>query len=212
MTKAKMTVHQALCELKIIDKRIAESVDKEVICANRYNNPKINGMSVDDVKISLRANYDKTKSLIDRKNAMKAALVQSNATTFIYVGGVQMSVAQAIYENGDGIDIKTSVLNEYKRQYSVAVNKVSAENGDKLDTKVENYLINTFGNCEKGNKTDDMVKAEEIFRKNNQYDLIDPNGLKAEIDRLQDKIDTFKAEVDSALQISNATTTIEFEY
>lgn len=212
MTKTKMTVHQALCELKIIDRRIRDSLDENVVCVNRYNNSKIDGMPIDDVKASLKANCDRTRSLIDRKNAMKAALVQSNATTFINVGSTQISVAQAIYENGEGIESKVAVLNEYKRQYSNAVSKIASENGEKLDTRVENYLISTFGSCEKGIKTDDMVKAEEIFRKNNQYDLIDPNGLKDKIDKLQDEIDTFKAEVDSALQISNAITTIEFEY
>ena len=209
--KQTMTIHQGLCELKIINNRIQDSLREYVITPNRNNNEKIDGMTIEEVKSTLKGNFDRTQSLLARKNAIKGAIVQSNAMTMITVGGVKMSVAQAIYENDEGYELKQNVLNNYKNQYASATNKVAVENGDKLDKKVENFLLSTFGSNEKGVKTDEMMKAEEIYRKNNSYDLIDPNKLKETIDKMEQELDSFKADIDSALQISNATTTIEID-
>lgn len=209
--KQTMTIHQGLCELKIIDNRISDSMRESVITSNRNNNDKIDGMTIEEVKSSLKGHFDRTQSLMARKIAIKSAIVQSNAVTMVTVGGVEMSVAQAIYENGEGYELKRDVLNNYKNQYAIATNKVAIENGDKLDKKVENFLISTFGSSEKGIKTDEMMKAEDIYRKNNSYDLVDPNKLKETIDKMEQELDSFKADIDSALQISNATTTIEID-
>lgn len=209
--KQTMTIHQGLCELKIIDNRISDSMRELVITSNRNNNDKIDGMTIEEVKSTLKGHFDRTQSLMARKIAIKSAIVQSNAVTMVTVGGVEMSVAQAIYENGEGYELKRDVLNNYKNQYATATNKVAIENGDKLDKKVENFLISTFGSSEKGIKTDEMMKAEDIYRKNNSYDLVDPNKLKETIDKMEQELDSFKADIDSALQISNATTTIEID-
>lgn len=212
MTKEKMTVHKALCELKIIGNRIEEAKAEPMVCCNRNNNQKIDGLSVDDVKIRYRANYDKLWDLINRREAMKSALTQSNAVTMITVAGNTMSIAMAIDENTNGIKIRREAINDLRYQYADAVDTMNSENGKKLDDKVERYLTATFGGCEKAAKTDDMIKAEEIFRKNNSYDLIDSNDLKNELDRRQSELDALVAELDSAIQVSNAVTTIEFEY
>lgn len=209
--KQTMTIHQGLCELKIIDNRISDSMRECVITSNRNNNDKIDGMTIEEVKSTLKGHFDRTQSLMARKIAIKSAIVQSNAITMVTVGGATMSVAQAIYENGEGYELKRDVLNNYKNQYATATNKVAIENGDKLDKKVENFLVSTFGSSEKGIKTDEMMKAEDIYRKNNSYDLVDPNKLKETIDKMEQELDSFKADIDSALQISNATTTIEID-
>ncbi len=209
--KQTMTIHQALCELKILNDRIDDASRELVIIANRNNNDKIDGMTVEEMKSNLKSHFDRTQSLIARRNAIKAALAQSNAVTKVTVGGVEMTVAQAISENGEGYELKRDVLNNYKSQYASATNKVAIENGEKLDKKVENFLISTFGSSEKGIKTDEMMKAEDIYRKNNSYDLVDPNKLKETIDKMQAELDSFKSEIDSALQISNATTAIEID-
>jgi len=44
------------------------------------------------------------------------------------------------------------------------------------------------------------------------YEMIDPIGIKDKIDELEDEISKFKAGIDAALSVSNATTDITIEY
>ena len=57
-----------------------------------------------------------------------------------------------------------------------------------------------------------MEELKNLFKKNNEYTLIDPLKVADKMNALEEKISAFKAEVDAALSVSNATTTIEIEY
>jgi len=48
------------------------------------------------------------------------------------------------------------------------------------------------------------------IREANEYSLVDPLDIEKRIKELSDKIEGFKSEVDSVLQISNCVTWIEF--
>lgn len=214
MTTEKMTVYKALVDRKTMEARINNAMDADMVICNRNNNAKISGKTVEEIKTVYKANFDKLQSLMARNEAMNMALNQSNATTMISVNGTEMSMAMALWmkKPGGGLDLKKEEIRVMKNKYATSVTLMNNKNSDDLDRKVENYLISTFGSCEKGIKTDEMVKAEEIYRKNNSWDLIDPCKLKDVIDQKQDELDKFESELDSAIQISNAVTTIEFSY
>lgn len=214
MTTEKMTVYKALVEKKTMADRIEDAMKENMIICNRNNNAKISGMTIEEVKTAYKANFNKLQSLMARNEALNMALNQSNATTMITVNGTEMPVAMALWMKsmGGGIDLRKDELRVLKDKYVTAVSVMNVKNTDDLDKRVENYLVSTFGSCEKGLKTDEMIKAEEIFRKNNSWDLIDPCKLKEVIDQKQDELDKLESELDSAIQISNAVTTIEFSY
>ncbi|MPM29868.1 hypothetical protein SDC9_76409 [bioreactor metagenome] len=87
MTNETMTVHKALAELKIIDDRIQKAISGGTFCiANKHSNEKINGVPVDDFKKTMQGSFDKASDLITRRNAIKRAVVNSNATTQVKVG------------------------------------------------------------------------------------------------------------------------------
>ena len=44
------------------------------------------------------------------------------------------------------------------------------------------------------------------------YEMVDPIHIKDKIDELEDEISKFKAGIDAALSVSNATTDITIEY
>ena len=50
------------------------------------------------------------------------------------------------------------------------------------------------------------------YIKANTMTLLDPLGIEAKIEELDDMINTFLPEVDAALSVSNAVTTITVEY
>ena len=59
------------------------------------------------------------------------------------------------------------------------------------------------------NKKDDFITAfEQSYREKNGWDLVDPLGLRALIEEREQEIMEFELEIDTALTVSNAITTI----
>lgn len=212
MIHEKMTVHKALAELKTLDDRINSEITGSVfVRANRHNNMKIFGKTIPDFMADTESSYQSVKALINRRNAMKRAVVLSNAVTKVEIGGVEYTVAEAIEMNNHGMENLVELRNCLREQYSSVKRMVESENGDKLVKACENYIQATFGTKEKVNNPD-IETAQKVYMANNTYDIVTGLDIEKVIKELTDRIDTFKAEVDSALSVSNALTVIEFDY
>lgn len=212
MIHEKMTVHKALAELKTLDDRINSEITGSVfVRANRHSNTKIFGKVIPDFMADTESSYQSVKALINRRNAMKRAVVLSNAVTKVEIGGVEYTVAEAIEMNNHGMENLVELRNCLREQYSSVKRMVESENGDKLVKACENYIQATFGTKEKINNPD-IEMAQKVYMTNNAYDIVTGLDIEKVIKELTDRIDTFKAEVDSALSVSNALTVIEFDY
>ena len=212
MIHEKMTVHKALAELKTLDDRINSEITGSVfVRANRHNNMKIFGKTIPDFMADTESSYQSVKALINRRNAMKRAVVLSNAITKVNIGGVEYTVAEAIEMNNHGMENLVGLRNCLKEQYSSVKRMVESENGDKLVKACENYIQATFGTKEKINNPD-IEMAQKVYMTNNTYDIVTGLDIEEVIKELTDRIDAFKAAVDSALSVSNALTVIEFDY
>ena len=212
MIHEKMTVHKALAELKTLDDRINSEITGSVfVRANRHNNMKIFGKTIPDFMADTESSYQSVKALINRRNAMKRAVVLSNAITKVNIGGVEYTVAEAIEMNNHGMENLVELRNCLREQYSSVKRMVESENSDKLVKACENYIQATFGTKEKINNPD-IEMAQKVYMTNNTYDIVTGFDIEKVIKELTDRIDAFKAEVDSALSVSNALTVIEFDY
>ena len=212
MIHEKMTVHKALAELKTLDDRINSEITGSVfVRANRHNNMKIFGKTIPDFMADTESSYQSVKALINRRNAMKRAVVLSNAITKVNIGGVEYTVAEAIEMNNHGMENLVELRNCLREQYSSVKRMVESENDDKLVKACENYIQATFGTKEKINNPD-IEMAQKVYMANNTYDIVTGFDIEKIIKELTDRIDAFKAEVDSALSVSNALTVIEFDY
>ena len=217
MTTEKMTVHKALAELKVIDERISKAIaDGVYVIANKHSNDKISGMPVNDFKDHMRASYQKATSLIDRRNALKRAVVLSNATTKITIGGTEYTVAEAIEMKNHGMEFKTTLVRAMNFQNINAQNELNRNSGDAIEKRAEQYVLSVIQAQPKDTKmsidSKSMVSLREEYIKNNTYDLIDPLEVNKLIEVMTAEINEFNTEVDAALSVSNALTVIEFEY
>ena len=212
MQEVTMTIHEALCEVKVNAKRIASTINNSTFCTfNRATSNKINGTDVSVFEKEAKSNYDSIIDLIKRTDAIKAAINLSNASTYITVGDKRMTVAEGIYYLGYGVLEKKQLLETLTNQLTNSTAKIEVENGDRLDKKVENFIITTFGSKEKAN-SEDIISVSDNYRKANSLVLIDPINIREKIKLLKEEIDNFEKNIDSALQVSNATTMITFSY
>ena len=207
----KMTVHEALCFIKVADKRIGDAIDNCAFCAsNKESSPKVNGVPVKEFEDDVKAKYQSIQDLIKRTEKIKAALSLSNAATKVTVCGKEMTVAEAIYMMQYGIMTKMNLLRSMESKLRAAQLVITSENGHKLDERLDKYIQSVYGSKEKITP-EELDKASKDFKARNEYKLVDPLKIADKIEALKKEIDEFQAAVDSAIQISNATTYIEIE-
>lgn len=212
MIHEKMTVHKALAELKTLDDRINSEITGSVfVRANRHNNMKIFGKSVEDFRADTTSSLQSVMALIERRNAMKRAVVLSNAVTKVEIGGVEYTVAEAIEMNNHGMENWIDFRDFLRDQYSSVKCMVESENGEKLANACENYIQTMFGSKDKINNPD-IETARKMYMDSHSYDVVTGFNIEEIISVITKKIDDFKAEIDSALSVSNALTIIEFDY
>lgn len=217
MTTEKMTVHKALAELKTMDDRIMKSIrDNTYVLAVKHSAEKINGVTVANFKEKMRSGYQKATDLIARRDAMKRAVVLSNATTKVKVGENEYTVAEAIEMKNHGMEFRSALLHQMNSAYVSAQNELNRNSGETLEKKAEQYVLAVIAAQPKDSKMSVDSEAMKALRKtyieNNTYDLIDPLDVAKIMETLDAEINEFNAEVDAALSVSNALTVIEFEY
>lgn len=217
MTTEKMTIHKALAELKVIDDRINKAISEGVyVIANKHSNEKIQGMTIEQFKEKMKASHQKVTDLINRRNALKRAVVLSNATTKIKVGNDEYTVAEAIEMKNHGIEFKTNYMRMIASQNLSAQDDINRNSGEAIEKRAEQYVLSVIQAQPKDAKmaidSDAMQAFRKDYIKNNTYDLIDPLKVNDIIEKMADEINEFNTEVDAALSVSNALTVIEFEY
>ncbi|MFS0690022.1 hypothetical protein AB1K89_12385 [Sporosarcina sp. 179-K 8C2 HS] len=205
-TTQTMSIHRALSELKTLNDRIPKAIQEaDFIATDRKSAQKINGLSIEDYEKTIQAGFDKAVSLIERRNRLKDAVVQSNAVTEVVVAGETMTVAKAI-------ERKSSIVNEEKllaamvAKRRMAINRLTMEN-ESLPSRLEDYLTAILGNKEHAKK-EEVELHTKSFKERNEYILIDPLHLDKRIEEWEERISSFKAEVDAVLSESNAITKI----
>lgn len=208
-----MTIHKALAELKILDGRIKKEIQNGSYCAaNKHSNEKINGIPIENFKKAVQGTYDKVTDLINRRKAIKKAVVLSNAKTTVKIADVEYTVAEAIEMKNHGIEFEAMLINIMDSQYKAAQATVNLQNGDGLEQRADQYVTAIYGQKEGKTNSADIDKVRKDFLEANSYEVIDPINVPEKLEELRKKIDTFMAEVDSALSVSNALTEITIEY
>ena len=213
MTNETMTIHKALAELKLLEQRIDTGIHAKIHCSVAKNSTlKINGETIEEYKNSSKEAYQSVNDLIRRRDAIKKAVSKSNASTIVRVNEIDYTVAEAIWMNQSGMAAKEELLRKLKELYSMAVKKTE-DNNSQLDNKAEQFIINMNGQTDKkAMNTDEVQQAKDAYIKSNTMSVVCGFDIKNEINKLEAEIASFKAEVDAALSVSNATTMIEVSY
>jgi len=207
-----MTVHKALSELKIIGGRIDNVIEETTfVIANRHSNSKIHGVDIKEFVKTMKAKHQSIRDLIKRRDALKRAVVSSNAITKVTIAGMEFTVAEAIEMKNTGISYKEDLVSSMREQYDDAINKCAREN-DLLARKADEYIMGMYQSKDITKMSEDMQKARTEYITQNTYELVESVKILEEIENLDEEIAGFASEVDSVLSVSNALTTITISY
>ncbi len=208
MTKVKMTIHRALAELKLIDAKINKQTQEIAPVAIRQKGKLINGHIEENVfNASAISKYDSVTALIGRKGAIKSAIVKSNGSTYVTIGGKSMTVADAINEKS-AIVFKKNLAENLKAKLKTVVAGLNTQN-EVVTANAEKIVIAAYGKESVNNKVAEVTTFLADYHDKNDFVLADPLKLQEKIDVLEKEVEDFAAEVDACLSESNAITIIE---
>jgi hypothetical protein len=202
MTTQQMSITQSLAELKLLDKRLSKHLD-----GTTWADVSTVSKPVDAEKLKTRAlsEYQSYMALVMRRDAIKRAIVLSNASTRIKIDKWEGTVAEAI-EHKKSIQYKQNLLDVMKAQLlDVRANYETQKNS--VDTRLERLLQSELGKDVKTNP-ETITALSTSFRNNNKVELVDPLDLASKIAALESEIDSFETNVDWVLSEANGRTMI----
>lgn len=204
----KLTIHRALAELKLIDKKVESAINEIRPSGVMQKNQLVNGIAkLEDFEKDARAKYQSINDFLTRKAKIKASIVESNVKTFVEIAEKSMSVADAINQKGLN-NPKKELIRVLKQRHKVSKSDLEKHNAavDKSALKLAEVALSKEGVKIEDN---DAAKVIDPYLDNNKFSLVDPLDADKLVQKLQSEIDEFESEVDAVLSESNAITTID---
>ena len=207
-----MTVHKALAELKVLDSRIESAIlSGDFVITKKNNQDTVKGKTAEQYKAKAAEVFQKASDLILRRNAIKNAVVVSNAKTTVKIGDKDYTVVEAIEKKNHGMDYYVQLRDVLRQQLAKQKSELEKHNAS-LQQKAEQFVTGLMGNKDAKTNGDEFDASVRTYIKSNSMELIDPVGLEKRIEELDSMITAFMTEIDAALSVSNALTTIEITY
>lgn len=107
MSTSTISITRALAELKTLAARIGEITTRSWVTVKV--NEKIGAKTAAEFGEEARSAYQSYTDLLERRNALKCAIVQSNAVTNVEIAGKIYTVAEAI-ERKNSISFEETML------------------------------------------------------------------------------------------------------
>lgn len=212
-----ITITEALQQVKSLQKRLDKERDNLRVIAVKHGESLTGSDSYikpEDFSKRANSNYQSVVDLMNRIVKIKKAIVKSNQTTMITIGGRTMSVQDAIIEK-DYLGNKEELLDSLRRDLSSA--RTSYKMAERKNEETRDKLVNADISSNKASATDrDFVvkateKAIDYIKKSFEISFVDPLKVEQKVDELDKEIDEFKSRIDYTLSQSNSTHTIKID-
>ena len=216
--EVRLLVTQALDERDLLNKKINDKIMSAVfVDVVKHNEETVLNRRVDRETFQKEAQstYQQINDLIERYKNIEAAIVESNANTFIETSYGKFSIAAAIALRNrlrgdlkfDGkADFETTLYQRMKRAYEDCVTTMELKN-DALAETAEQMRLSILGRETKV-KNDKPLEVVETYIKENSMELADPLNIVSKMEQLQERKDKLLSELETQIKVSNATTVI----
>jgi hypothetical protein len=121
-------------------------------------------------------------------------------------------VAEAIDKKNSGVDLLKHFARKLASDYNTAKITADRANGAELDRRADEHVRVMLGETDRKGMTADAQRIRNEFIEAQTMELVDPIGVRDVIANLNEEVSSFLTNVDAALSVSNALTTIIVEY
>lgn len=203
-----ITITRGLIQLKRLDSRIEKKIQdvRSYAVANKKKEKNVlNGTYTKDLYAKkIKSDWQSLNDLIELRNEIKTAIVQSNATTIVEIADKKYTVAQAIERKASISRYDLKIIKQMNLCYSGCLSEVQRNN-----SIVEDDAQTLFGKPSEDKKSElNRIDLMDNYVQLHKWELIDPVNIKELKDSLEKEVSDFLAEVDEVLTESNSTTKI----
>lgn len=204
----KLTLHRALAELKMLDKKISrKTLNLVTVGSKKGQEDKVGTQTLEEFNRSAVADLQSVQALIERKNTIKSAIVVANSNTKVKIGETEMSISDAITMKAT-ISLKENLVSKLKKELKGQLAVVERHNAQVDANALQ--LVKAALDGESETNSEAALAISKPYKESNSFSLVDPVGIEEIIKVLEDEVEVFKMEVDAVLSEANATTVIEF--
>lgn len=213
----RMLVTQALDERDFLAKKIMDKINAfKAVDFAKHNESKTCGGKKDrtEYEKETKAGYQQIMDLITRYDKIEAAIVASNANTFVETSKGRYTVAAAIALKNrlaaSAIPIKNGfevrLIQRMQKEYNDCI--VGMENRNKeLERTAEDMRLSILGKDSKTKETKPL-EVVEAYVKENKAELVDPLNIEKIIEERTESRNRLLKELETQIKVSNATTFI----
>lgn len=210
-----MLITQALDERDLLKKKITDAIKYNNFVSVKKKNKTvdINNADVQKVTEDIKSSYQSVNDMIKRYCTIIQKIAESNAKTFITINDKEMTISAAIsiikdINNGDFF--MKNLQNKLEKDFANASDTIRRNNNTVEQNK--NTLLNgLIGRNDSKTATDKEVELVNATVDGDYAEFIDPLDINAEITKLREYNLSLKANILSAIKISNATTVINID-
>lgn len=216
----KMLIAEALDEKDLLTKKIETAIaNLEFATVRREKDKKLrDGRTDEEFTDQVKSAYQSVSDMIDRRNRIAVAIVESNAKTIVKLrSGAEMTVAEAITRKKimtTPVDANTSNVNLEKKlikaMESAYVNFSKSLRSLQLDKDNKENDYKTRLTTREKELGEEDIKAIETLVQGETPVIVDPLNLKELLTDKAEKYNALAKELETAIKISNASTYIEF--
>ena len=216
--EVRLLVTQALDERDLLVKKINDKIQAASFAdVVKHNEEQVYNrrLSREEFKKEAESAYQQITDLIERYNRLEAAIVESNANTYIETSYGRFSVAGAIslrnrmrgdVKFGGAADFESTLLIKLKKNYHDCIDAMERKNRSLAETG-EEMRLSILGRENKGRDERPLDVVESYIRENTM-ELADPLDIVKKMEQLQERKDKLLSELETQIKVSNATTFI----
>jgi len=219
-----ITVEKLLKKLKVLEKRITKKQNEFFVvgiqkgknsCIKESvqidNKIRIKSYSLSDYESLLNSQFQSLSDLIQYRNHLNSALIQSNSTTTIEFNGNTLTIIQALSLK-DSYHLDSQFLSHLRSQYASKLQQITKQNRF-LPQKLSNLLQQTYSTTDDSMLTESQINSISIpFLFNNESSLVDPLNTSLLISQLESNLKASLTELSSKIHTSNQQTTVQITH
>jgi esterase/lipase len=201
-----LSVQAALNQLKVIKSRIEGAASVSPVAS--AINGRVGNETLEEWTARASAAWQSSMALIANYRALKSAIVQSNAITQVTIGGVTMTVAEAI-EWKKSIDMPARMRDNLALLFTTASSAIERHN-TKVMAEAQQTAQAVIGKKEQS-ADDEYTRLVDQVMAHRGASLADAINVQSTLERLNREIEDFRSQVDLVLTSSNVVTMIEVD-
>lgn len=204
---AKLSLTRILSELKLVDKKIEQLLEKDYVATYQKRNPVLNLKTKESFEKEAVENLQSLKDLFIRKSNLRNALSRANADTKINFNGKSYSINELLTIKNELIPLKINALHSLMNEINRTKAAYEKQNSI-IEEKVEQMLMQGLSKDRKASG-DEYEKIAKPFIEDNKILLSDAANISQYINELNKEITEFTSDIDILLSEINSKTEVE---